>query len=437
MQRRDWYWFYALQTLWDPPGFYAAINEELTNLARTNTITLINQTTMTDADIPIHNEPLFGAVSRHAASVVALIRSLTTTVTNLMAIGLIFNPAMYDMHDPTHIPFIGQGPQGIQVMNPVAGENLGIRNPLGALAFGLVAVFQVRLLKTMTARGNAIWPNKYTPKIVLDYLTYAMDRVTSEYTLFHVAYDLVFRVIAGDDDFEAEDVPLFHVLFAAFFYRLTTGFLTQEPELADEIVLEWSRRCTGIIPCSIALEFKLEYCVELVMLSYCRPCFLDSKGRLISDWFNKIDDQYKKMICCVIECYIKVRYPELHTWYHPDPSITEDALDHYEWEKGTRLLHDSDMQLSPHWLDTAVWVHDPTGYPLSIDDVVPGSPPAPILQPSDMDRFRGFFDGAINHNAHQARVIALQTYMTRWNTPAQSEDEVNNFPALDREHLTD
>ncbi len=385
-----------------------------------------------------HEGPVFGEPrTQRSAAVSAEIRRIANMFPLYQQLGRIFvQVLMFAMANLAHLPFIGAGPVGNQVTNPDAGNNIGITDPSGAFVFGLVALWNMRQTVVITPQGNKFWAHKHTPTVIKDYLKYAFDRVYDEFTLFHVAYDSVRVVITGDDDITEDDPDSFDPALVVFFYNFVFGFLTDTPELADQIVLEWARSCTGMIPCIMALQYKLSISLQVVMMRHMPDFFRDENGRIPRLWWNKIDEHYETMILLMLERYIKTKYPELHTFYHPDESVTEEACQHYEWTHGVDLVFDSGLRPDARFNDIAVWVHDPTGYPVLPTDVIPGTLPADVRQPRDMNRFVSMMTGGINHTHLQTCEESLQAYMKLWNTPGQEDGEHANFPALSQALLT-
>ena len=153
------------------------------------------------------------------------------------------------------------------------------------------------------------------------------------------------------------------VFFHNFHYEFTQ---LEEPQIVKAIVLNWARRCCGIINCGLCFGAKIEYAVVDVMMEHCPNTARRQFSNDLTRAYDGIPTKIIHHLAKAASQYIKAEHA-LPTWFFPNdddicPSDFQEYIDDHA------LLHLSDVLVRPNWNDECTWVLDPTNYPLAPGD---------------------------------------------------------------------
>ena len=149
----------------------------------------------------------------------------------------------------------------------------------------------------------------------------------------------------------------FHVQFIAF----------NDEDIAEEITLEWARRCCGVIKDPGTMNSKLQTPVSDKFVEAARADMLTHGGKLIREPAARLPEAVVAYMCTVMNEYILRRYPKALTWYFPDDNIAHEA----EWYHEVKNHNCVDICYQSEFIidgGNSYWLWDNEHYPLKPGD---------------------------------------------------------------------
>ena len=105
---------------------------------------------------------------------------------------------------------------------------------------------------------NSIWLNPHTPKKMSDLILKLLDEMKRNETLYHQFHKHLWTQMSGGMKLNESFSHEFTLRNVTFYYNLMMEFAGPcKPTIMEDIVLEFSRRSTGVIQDNVALEDKL------------------------------------------------------------------------------------------------------------------------------------------------------------------------------------
>lgn len=221
--------------------------------------------------------------------------------------------------------------------------------------------------------GSRLYVNKCTPGCVKQILSLWLDQTnygdsnafqSSVLQFRHKRLASVEPKKGPEYNFaENEELYIYHFNFCMEFTRAVP------PPIMSAIVLNWARRCCGVIRDGDVLSDKLESAVLDVMMQMCPKTARRQFGNDLDRARKGFPQQVLYGMCRAADRYIKHVHGKETWWFPNDEGM--DPSEFHEYVNQQAILHVSNVPVYPgtRWIDSCIWVIDQTGYPLAPGDV--------------------------------------------------------------------
>lgn len=263
--------------------------------------------------------------------------------------------------------------QGFAMANPAArpfpnsfNSHQGINQSL----VGGIVVMNLLVACFSRQTNSLLYVNPATPGCMKRILGLFSDQANNEGNFFQMAvmmYNHLRTESRNEMSLDRHNTAENEELYIFFFNFIMEFTQPQAPPIMEAMVLNWARRCCGIIPDGCYLGAKLEYAVIEVMTEHCPNTMRRQFGNDIQAAMDQFPTHVMHLICQTADRYIKHRHG-IPTWWFPNNQDI-DASDFQEYIDDNALLHQSDVLVTPGWNDECTWVTNPQDYPLAPGDV--------------------------------------------------------------------